>query len=135
MARYDMRCDTCHTKVERVCAIAARESQTCDRCGATLIPLFSPPTTVVIPNAFKYSFSQLFGTTSEKDFLKEHPELVPTREAEHVEHPRDRARRKKQDADKYVADVATAIYANNPENRTPERRKRVEELRKEAGDK
>lgn len=60
---------------------------------------------------------------------------MPSREAERVEHPRDRARRQKVNADKYIADVATSLYANDPDNRTPERKKRVAELRKEAGEK
>ena len=75
MARYDMACKKCKTTVEVSCPIAGRESQKCATCRKTLTPLFSPPSTIVIPNSFRYVYSDLFGTSSEKEYLKANPTL------------------------------------------------------------
>lgn len=94
MALYDMQCDNCNTTLEVRCAIAERENQKCATCSAPLTPLFSPPTTVVIPNAFKVVFSDLFGTSSEKDFLKENPGLErPASKSQHSEREKKAAER------------------------------------------
>lgn len=76
MAVYDFSCSACGLIMEMTCPIAERESQLCIQCGSRVEPLFSPPSQVIIPNAFRYSFSDLFGTSSEKDYLKANPNLV-----------------------------------------------------------
>lgn len=112
MARYDMRCESCDSKVERECPIAECEAQPCDTCGATMTLLFSPPSVIFIPNAYKYAFSDLFGTSSEKDFLKANPDLVPAREVNVAERPKERMRRKSEQAARDIADIERAIHAN-----------------------
>lgn len=61
--------------MEYSCLIAERHSQTCIQCGGAVEFLFSPPTQIIIPRAFGHSFGELFGTSSEKEYRKEHPEL------------------------------------------------------------
>lgn len=56
--------------------IAERGSQTCGTCGNEMKQEFTPPTIFMTPEAFRHSFSELFGTTSEKDYLKANPHAV-----------------------------------------------------------
>lgn len=75
MARYDGHCSACDITLEYTCSIADRESQTCIQCGGAVEPLFSPPTVIRIPPSFKYAYSDLFGTSSEKDYRRANPDL------------------------------------------------------------
>ena len=91
--------------------IAERESQRCNGCGGPVTQLFTPTTNFNIPQAFKHSFSDLFGTTSEKDWLKEHPE------ATRVNPSTFKTRREKDEsrwakAHKDAADIEHALRAN-----------------------
>lgn len=56
--------------------IAERESQVCGKCGGPVKQLFTPTTNISIPQAFGYTFSDLYGTSSEKDWLKDNPDAV-----------------------------------------------------------
>ena len=101
MARYDYHCSACDITMEHTCPIAERESQTCIQCGAKAELLFSPPTQIVIPRAFGAVYSDLFGTSSEKEYRKEHPELEvisPSRTTKS-----DRQKRK-EERDKIIAE-------------------------------
>ena len=101
MALYDMACPACQTVSEVRCAIAERESQKCAACTAVLTPLFSPPTQIVIPRAFGVAYSDLFGTSSEKDYRAANPDLEvvsPSRTAKS-----DR-QRKKAEREKVIAE-------------------------------
>ena len=75
MAKYDGHCSACNITLEYTCAIAERESQVCIQCGGQVDSLFSPPTQIRIPEAFRHSFGELFGTSSEKEFHLANPEL------------------------------------------------------------
>jgi len=75
MAKYDYHCSTCALTMEHTCPMAEREAQTCIQCGGAVEFLFSPPSVIRIPEAFRHSFSELFGTSSEKDYRKENPGL------------------------------------------------------------
>lgn len=55
--------------------MAARHEQVCGSCGEQVELLFSPPTVFITPEAFKHSYSEMFGTTSEKDYLRANPNL------------------------------------------------------------
>lgn len=111
MPTYDMSCPTCETTIERRCLISERETQACEDCGATLTPLFSPNFNVFIPRAFGYSFSDLFGTSSEKEYLKENPGLEKVNPTTFKSQREIRAERKAE-ADRTVADIERAIKAN-----------------------
>ena len=69
MPTYDFRCDPCGVTEERTCMIAERESQVCGRCGGPVVQLFTPTTNISIPQAFAYAFSDLYGTSSEKEYV------------------------------------------------------------------
>lgn len=75
MAKYDFECASCDWSGERSCSIADADALHCEQCGSPLTKLFSPPSSIYVPRAFKYVFSDLFGTSSEKDFLKENPNV------------------------------------------------------------
>jgi len=111
MANYEMRCDICKVVVEVRCLIAQRETQKCATCCGALIPLFTPTTNIYIPNAFRYSFSDLFGTSSEKEYLKEHPELERINHSTFVS-AEDRRKKKVEKAKKEADEIERAINAN-----------------------
>lgn len=111
MAVYDMRCVECATVVEVRCSMSEREIQTCATCNEPLTPLFSPPTNIVIPNAFHYAFSDLFGTSSEKDFLKENPNLERVSKSGLDDSDRARKRRQRDKEIKEGLDVEKALLA------------------------
>ncbi len=73
MATYDFRCKPCKLTEERSCMMAEADSQKCERCGKTMERLFSPTTNVYVPQSFKYATSDLYGTSSMKDWLKDNP--------------------------------------------------------------
>lgn len=73
--------------------------------------LFTPTTNFYTPERFRHSFSELFGTTSEKDWLKEHPE------ATHVSPSRFKTRKEQDEArwakaNKDAADIEKSLKAN-----------------------
>lgn len=85
--------------MEQTCLIAERESQTCIQCGRPVEPLFSPPTQIIIPRAFGQVYSDIFGTSSEYEYRKAHPDL------EVVSHSRTLKgdkQRKKEERDKII---------------------------------
>lgn len=112
MPTYDMQCDNCETVTEVRCLISERETRECEACGLLLTPLFTPNGNFIIPNSFRYSFSDLFGTTSEKDFIKANPDLVPSHELDNIESARDKLEREGREADAKVADIERAMKAN-----------------------
>lgn len=112
MPTYDMQCDTCETVTEVRCQFSQRETRECGKCGLTLTPLFSLNANFYIPNSFRYSFSDLFGTTSEKDFIKAHPDLVPVSELQNIEGAKEKVEREGREADAVVADIERAMIAN-----------------------
>ena len=72
MATHDYHCANCDLTEERTCLIAEAKKQKCSKCGKRLAQLFSPPTEIIAsPKAFKYTFGELYGTSSEKDYLRE----------------------------------------------------------------
>jgi len=71
MPTYDFRCEPCGKTSERTCLIAEREAQTCGKCRGPVVQLFTPTTNISIPAAFALAFSDLHGTASEKDYVKE----------------------------------------------------------------
>lgn len=111
MALYDMRCEACNNEVEVSCPIADRESQSCGTCNNTLTPLFSPPTNIRIPPNWNIAFSDLFGTTSEKDYLKENPNLERLNMSTFRSQKSIRQSRLEK-ANKEAADIEQAIIAN-----------------------
>lgn len=111
MALYDMQCDKCEAVVEVRCSISEREHQVCGTCSAPLTPLFSPPTQIVIPNAFHYAFSDLFGTSSEKDFHKANPGLERVSHSQTDNSERAQKRRKRESEIKEGLDVEKALLA------------------------
>ena len=112
MPKYDFRCEPCNLVDERVCMIAERESQTCNKCGGSVTQLFTPPTQIIAsPQVFKHTFGELYGTSSEKDWLKEHPEAVRVNQSTFkTRREKDEARWAK--AHKEAADIETALKAN-----------------------
>ena len=111
MARYDFHCSACDITMEQTCSIAERESQVCIQCGATVELLFSPPTQISIPSAFRYAFSDLFGTSSEKEFHKANPglERVSKSGVDHSE--RAQKKRERDNIIKEGLDVEKALLA------------------------
>ena len=96
MARYNYHCSACDITMEHTCPIAERESQTCIQCGGAAEFLFSPPTQIVIPRAFGQAYSDLFGTSSEKEYRKANPDLEVVSQSRTTKS--DRQRRKEERA-------------------------------------
>jgi hypothetical protein len=104
-----------------------RNNQKCNDCGQPLILLFSPPANIYTPEAFKHSFSELFGTTSEKDYIRESKEQG--RELTRINHSdhsfvsaRDKRRKRYEEAKAVDADITQAMLANRTlvgEERSP----------------
>jgi len=111
MAIYDMACGKCDTVVEVKCAIADCDTQHCATCNTLLDISFNPTSNILIKESFRHSFSELFGVTSEKDYLKEHPELERVNPSTFVS-AADKRRRRVEKANKDVADIEKAIRAN-----------------------
>lgn len=101
MALYDMQCERCNTVTEVQCLIAERETQKCAACTATLTPLFSPPTQIVVPRAFGYAYSDLFGTSSEKDYRAANPDLEVVSKSRTIKSDRQK---RKEERDKIIAE-------------------------------
>jgi len=101
MALYDMACSSCETVTEVQCAIAECETQRCAKCASTLNIVFSPTHNIYIPRVYGSVYSDLFGTSSEKEYRAAHPDL------EILSHSRtaksDRSR-KKAERDKVIAE-------------------------------
>src|SRR3990167_8670112 len=115
MARYDFQCTPCGLAEERECPMDDREKQTCTDCGLTLTLLFSPPdpANVYIREAFRHSFSELFGTTSEKDYHRENPNLTRINHSDHSFVPaREKRRKRFEEAQAVDADISRAMKAN-----------------------
>ena len=112
MPLYDFRCDNCKTIIERRCLFSERESQRCEACASPLDPQFSLNSNVFIPERFRHSISELWGTSSEKDYLKEHPNLIPYSETANMKTKRERDDAEAAAADAYVTDVNKALRAN-----------------------
>ena len=112
MPKYDFHCTSCDATTEHTCAIADRELQVCDECNATLVLLFSPPSQIIAsPRSFKYTFGELYGTSSEKDYLREHPNV------ERINQSTFRTKKQKNEAKwakahKDAASIEHAIQAN-----------------------
>jgi hypothetical protein len=97
--------------MEQTCPIAERESQVCIQCGGHVEPLFSPPSVIRIPEAFRHSFSELFGTTSEKDFHKANPDLERVNPSGADNSERAKARRERERTIKEGLDVEKSLLA------------------------
>lgn len=112
MATHDYRCSTCDLTEEKTCLIAEATLQVCSRCKGPVEQLFSPPSQIIsCPQAFKQTFGEQFGTSSEKDWLKENPHATK------VSPSRFRTRRQQDEArwakaHKEAADVEHALKAN-----------------------
>lgn len=92
--------------------MSERESLPC-KCGATLNPLFSPPSIIYVGKAFGYAFSDLFGTSSEKQYHKDNPGLIRMNKSDHsFVSKREERRKKSNEADRTVADIEGAMKAN-----------------------
>jgi hypothetical protein len=68
-----MSCPRCGV-LELFCRVEDRHEQLCPQCGEKLSLVFTPTTNMFIPNAFRYTFSELFGM-SEKEFVKSNPDI------------------------------------------------------------
>ncbi len=123
MPLYDFACSTCDTIIEWRCSISERENQRCAICNNALSPLFSPNTNVFIPIAFGYGFSDLYGTSSEKEFLRSNPDLIPHGEAQNIKSRKDVIRERAEQADKEVANIERAMKANKTLTNTNKRKK------------
>jgi hypothetical protein len=106
-----MQCDGCETVTEVRCQFSQRETRECGECGLLLTPLFSLNANFYIPESFRHTYSETTGYTSEKELLKAHPNLVPSRELDNVESARDKMEREGREADAKVADIEHALMA------------------------
>lgn len=97
--------------MEHTCLIADREAQTCIQCGGEVEFLFSPPTQIRIPESFRHSFSELFGTSSEKDFHKANPGLERVNPSGADNSERAKARRERERTIKEGLDVEKSLLA------------------------
>jgi len=73
---------------------------------------FTPPTVFMLPESFKHSFSELFGTTSEKDYRKDNPHAVPQESPSRFRTRRQQDETRWAKAHKDAAEVEHALKAN-----------------------
>jgi hypothetical protein len=92
--------------------MAEREHQQCSTCGKVMKQEFSPPSTIYTPEAFKHSFGELFGTSSEKDYRKANPHAVPQESPSRFRTRRQQDESRWAKARKDGAEVEQALRAN-----------------------
>lgn len=111
MPKYDFNCVSCDEVQEHNCHYEERNQIRCAHCATLLEPLFSPPTQIRIPESFRHSFGELFGTSSEKDYRKDNPnlEIVNPSGADNSE--RAKARRERERTIKEGLDVEKVLLA------------------------
>jgi putative FmdB family regulatory protein len=112
MATYDFKCSACGLTEEQTCLIAERQSRVCSKCGSATEPLFSPPSQIIAsPMAFRQTFGEQFGTSSEKDWLKANPHATKVNQSTfRSRKDQDEARWAK--ANKTAVEVEHALKAN-----------------------